>query len=226
MGVVVGLTEGRAKRVVILADGMTKDNHLEGRHMTEIGGEPLLPRTIRQFKEWATQVWVVCPRELGRQLDCFTLPAKDESDKFFGVDMIRKGLDHAVSPRTIIAFGDVWFTDEAHEVMAEGNGRSWAVYGRSHDPTGLGRWAEPFAIEVGKGMRLPMRNALEQVATYYMAGRWDRCTVWEWYYEMEGLHYWIEDPYNAHTGEHWVEINDETDDLDFQEDVERLRKVV
>lgn len=212
-------------KVIILADGQSEPGHLANRHMEEIGGEPLLLRTIRQFREHTKNIVVICPDELGDQLPVSSETAEDRSHAFFGVDMVRKGLNHLTEHRSLIVFGDVWFTDEAIQTIWEGGGQEWSVFGRSHD--GGKRWGEPFAIEVSHhSLHDPMMKAVEAAANHYMADHWPRCSFWEWYFEMEKMPYRIENFYDVKVGPHWVEINDETDDVDYWADLDRLRKMV
>lgn len=218
-------------RIVLLADGKTKDAHLgNSRLLTRINGRPLLVRTIRQFGEWA-DVALLSSDPLVReavkgQKHLFYVQAEDKSDRYFGVDMIRKGLTHAWNKRSIILFGDVVWTDEAVELVRKQQVDDWAVYGRSTNSEITGtRWAEYFAIEVNWGSREPAKRACDIVANHYMSKQWHRCTAWEWYYQMEQMSYDILNSRKVRTGPHWVEINDATDDIDTADDIERLRKI-
>ncbi len=109
--------------VVILADGKSKPQHLDNRYFLKIGKEELLPRTIRQFSAWAT-VWVATndPVIAGKVKGTRVVKPWDLSKSYHGIDMIRKGLTYAASQqRTIIVFGDVYFTDDAVAKIKEGN---------------------------------------------------------------------------------------------------------
>ena len=115
-----------ARRAVILADGKSKPQHLDDRHFMEVGGEPLIVRTIRQFKGFCEDVTVICPKDFFDELPwiqgVYHALGRGMEWAFFGADMIRKGLELCIDPRTIIVFGDVYFTDEAIDIIREGNG--------------------------------------------------------------------------------------------------------
>lgn len=213
-------------RVVLLADGKSKPNHL-GNHrlLTPISGEPLIARTIRQFSPFA-QVEVLTSDPTIRQAvkpDGF-LPGSDEANRFFAADMIRKGLEAFDGPRFVFVFGDVMFTDDAVDIIVNHAAKRWAVYGRSKVVSAkVAPYGEYFAVEVNTSRVVDAGfKALHVIAEKHRRGEWRRCTAWEWYFEMENLPYRIADSKNIQVGSHWVEINDDTDDIDLPQDLERL----
>lgn len=213
---------------IILADGESKGSHLQDRYFIEIGGEELLPRTVRQFSEWA-DVCVVSsnPSVIQGVSDVLVHSAPEPVANYYGADMIRKGLAFCGRDRNIIVFGDVYFTDDAVQAIQVGNNREWAVYGRSGASEATGApWAEYFAIEIASELaEVRAWESLFNIANYYTQRDWPVCTAWEWYYEMEDLPFWRKTD-RVRTGKHWVEIDDATDDIDLIEDVERIRKNV
>jgi len=212
-------------KAIILADGRSSPEHMEDRHFVEIGGEELLPRIIRQFSEFASVEVAASDPNIADRVDAPTVAPKDRSDKIAGLDMILKGLDLASRERNLIVLGDVYFSDEAISLIREGNGKTWAVYGRSKN-NDYKPYGEPFVFEV-KMKAIPQAyKALEVVLWHWATGGWDRRTPWEWYFEMEGLPYHIRRVNNIHTGEHWVEIDDHTDDVDYEKDIIGLQKAV
>jgi hypothetical protein len=221
----------RRTRVILLADGMSAAGHLEDRHLTQVGSKPLLLRSVQQFGEWARvgvatrndAIW----KAVSRQKNIYRILPEDLSDQYYGLDLVRKGLDAARGERSVVAFGDVYFSDQAIETIKNHEVDEWAMYGRSTDNKLTGcTWGEPFAFEVNPGSKGRAREALNMVVSYYLAGEWPRCSVWEWYYHMEKMPYNIPNPANCPTGPHWVEINDITDDVDFQRDLIGLRRAV
>lgn len=217
-------------RAVILADGFSTPRNWEDRYFCEIGGEQLLPRTIRQFSEWADTYVLTSNQSV---IDCLppgtaTLRGSDKSRTYLSIDMIRKGLENLGPDRTFIVFGDVYFTDEAVQTIREGTGRPWTVYGRSQgNPYTATPWAEYYVIEIADlGGAIHATEALRATVNHYVAGYWNTCKTWDWYYEMEGMPYFIEDVASVPTGPHWVEIDDLTDDVDFWGDMVRLNKAV
>jgi hypothetical protein len=224
-------TESRP-RVVLMADGRTAGNHLNnGRLLTPIKGVPLLIRTIQQFGEWANVAVLssdpVIRDAVKSQRSMMLIEDEDKSSQYHGVDFIRKGLNHCYKQRSLIVFGDVVFTDEAVEVIRTHKADDWAVFGRSTDSPITGTpWAEFFAIEVNWLAREHGKGAVEAVAGFYNTRQWPYCTAWEWYYHMEKMPYTSrENVKRVKTGPHWVEINDGTDDIDFEVDRINLMRV-
>ena len=216
-------------KVVILADGESTAQNLADRYFIDIDGEELLPRSVRQFSEWAdVDVLTSNYQVAGRLAGVRTVPGSDQRKTYLANDMIRKGLEQCGGERTIIVFGDVYFTDRAVQVIKKGNNRSWGVYGRSQSNPYTGTpWAEWFAFEVRDLVATHQGfAALKGTVKNYRSGAWPTCKTWDWYYEMEGMPYYIDDVANVPTGDHWVEINDLTDDIDFLGDALNLRRAV
>lgn len=215
-------------RVLILADGKSKEQHMGiERHLVKVDGIPLIGRTIRQFKAAGGMPHVITRnpqiRWVSRLNGAMTIVGSDRSEAFDGIDMIRKGLDHSRTMRSIIVFGDVVFTDDAVRRIMEHKPEGWAVYGRSASSKyGGSDWAEYFAISVGPLAKKQGYQAIETVVETFKKRMWHRITAWEWYYAMEGMPWNIHNARKVRTGRHWVEINDRTDDIDFESDVERF----
>lgn len=216
-------------RVVILADGRTKGVHLDNfRMLTRIKGQPLIVRTVYQFSKWANVCVVTSDPTIIEALrghPARILAGSDKSDYYGGVDMIRKGLDWCWNRRSFIVFGDVVWTDDAVAKLESSEIAEFAVYGRSGPSKLLGTpYAEYFAIGVNWAGREKGKQAVETVAKHYREGDWLQCTAWEWYHTMEGMPWEMPHPARPPIGEHWVEIDDATDDIDVNDDIERLRR--
>lgn len=215
--------------IVILADGKSKESHLDNhRLLTPINGEPLLERTMRQFGGALHRTVITSDPKITRLADAMgytVYPGSDQSGQYYGVDMIRKGLDVLFPTRNIILFGDVVFTEEAAAIIRANPTKDWAVYGRSGAGELTSPYGEYFAIEiVDREAYEQARKALQLVSAYHEAGEWYRASPWEWYFEMEQMPYYIRNPRNIDVGPHWVEINDATDDIDFESDIERVTR--
>lgn len=223
--------ESLKPRVLILADGKSKKDHMEDdRHLIPFRGVPLIARTIRQFHEAGGLVHVITSNEeiarVAKLNKAMVLPGSDKSDLYGGTDMIRKGLDYARNKRSIIVFGDVVFTNQAVRKIMRHEPDRWAVYGRSTaSKYGGSEWAEYFAISVGPLAKKQGYKALEKVAKMFNRRMWHRITPWEWYFEMEGMHWHVNHASRVKTGDHWVEIDDETDDIDFPQDAKNLKEL-
>lgn len=217
--------------VLLLADGRSKDHHIDSPYLEKFQGVPLIVRTIRQFTGRGHPVIVVTRRADVKEVTrsqrgiSFWEPTLDYSE-YGGVAMIPKALDRAWARQTLVVFGDVYFTDKAVEIISEPT-KDWYVYGRSTNNVWTGtQWAEWFAFSTHWGVRRQMRMAAKLVIQAYKEGTHHRATPWEWYYEMEGMPWLIRNPMHVETGPHWVEINDLTDDIDYKEDADNLRRVI
>lgn len=219
------------QQILILADGRSKDRHVDAPYTEMFQGFPLIVRTLRQFTSLGHEVIIISRRQDVKDVTRpqrrigYWEPVRDY-DEYLGVAMIPKALDRAWQPETTIVFGDVYFTDEAVQTISDHEG-DWAVFGRSTNNVWTGtQWAEWFAFHTHWGLRRQMRMAAKVVVKAYEEGSWHRCTPWEWYYEMEGMDWTIRNPMQVPTGPHWVEINDLTDDIDYKEDADNLRRVI
>lgn len=209
-------------RTVILADG-GRDVLAEwaggSRHLIDLEGEPLLERTVRQFSELGDVV-IVGPYDIppARRVDPISAP------EWGHIEMFAKGIPHlAENGRTNLVFGDVWFSDQAIDIVA-GHVDDWRVFGRPGPSKWTGtRWGEYFSFTLYPDNLPAFSRAMTAALQAYESGAHHRVTPWEVYYEMEGLPLKIRGK-KAHTGPHWVTIDDWTDDFDFIEDVERWRK--
>lgn len=211
--------------VLILADGRSNKDHMKNPYFLEVGGEPLIERTVRQFKDYGT-VYIIGEDPKFEDL-AHRIGGSDQSDKFFGIDMIRKALSAMSRPRTLVVFGDTYFTDEAVDIIKNHPKDDWYVFGRSGPSRFTNtNWAEYFAFFMPADKVARAWASMETVASFYMADEWYACTPWEWYHDMEDLHYHIQDQANVHVGPHWVEIDDLTDDVDFLADADELNEVL
>lgn len=209
-------------RTVILADG-GREQLAEwaggARHLIDLDGEPLLERTVRQFST-VGDVVIVGPYDIppARQADAIRAP------EWGHIEMFAKGLPHlAEAGRTNLVFGDVWFSDQAIDRIVATDG-DWRVFGRPGPSKWTGtRWGEYFCFTLYPEHVVMFRKAMMAALHAFASGVHHRVTPWEVYYSMEGLPLKIRGK-RAHTGPHWVTIDDWTDDFDFIEDVERWRK--
>jgi hypothetical protein len=127
-----------------------------------------------------------------------------------------------------VVFGDVYFTHEAVATIAGVRYPSWRVFGRSTDNPYTGTpYAEWFAFHIANPAEVGRaKDAWKKVADDFGNNRWYRASAWEWYYTMEGMSINNRDAANMPTGKHWIEINDITDDIDFQADVDRMNTML
>lgn len=212
-------------RAVILADGhATRWNDHLGipKHLARVDGEPIIHRAVRLLREeGVTDVRVVAPPDPRYDgPNHATVRARHnpdwrEADKFLSSQ-------HEWSPteRTLVLYGDVYFTKQAIRTIVQHDRRDWTLYGRfGRSALTGGKYAEVFAITFHPQHHTEFRDALLETVRLHLAGVTDRCGGWEAYRVMNGLrgrearHRSPQPKLRRH-----VEINDWTDDFDRPEE--------
>lgn len=205
-------------RVLIIAagDGTRWGNHLGvPKHLVEIDGEILLHRTVNQFLRYTDDVVVVAPEDQRYMIEGSTM--------FTPVQVNKKELDKFASSmsawsrdgRTVIVYGDVYFTDEAIEIIMT-NKDSWRYFCRSKPSTLTGKNAkEIFAIGFEAKDAPTIASAIKRL--------YNSNTVtggWSLFRELTlGRHNVdLKDVKMFEKGMH-VEIDDWTEDFDYPEDL-------
>jgi hypothetical protein len=205
-------------RVLIIAagDGTRWGNHRGvPKHLVEIEGEVLLHRTARQFLEYTSDVVIVGPDERylvgGASFYTPDISYRRELDKFAS-SMSQWNSEG----RTVIVYGDVYFTDEAIETIMT-NQDSWRYFCRSGASLVTGKTAkEIFAIAFNVEDKPLIASAIKKL--------YNSDTVtggWSLFRELTlGTHLLsTKDERMFQQGKH-VEINDWTEDFDFPEDLD------
>lgn len=119
--------------------------------------------------------------------------------------------------RTIILYGDVWFTERALDLIL----RPWSgpcFFGREHGSAVTGSpWGEVFAVSWDAGDASRLDRLLADVRAAQNAGQADVSAGWSLLRALQGT------PLQQHLvfSPWWVEINDATDDIDFPDDYAR-----
>ena len=116
-------------RVLILCAGEgSRWNNYTGvpKHKVMVEGEVLVERTVRQFLKYTDDIVIVAND------DSYSIPGttcyiakKDESHK--SMDKFLSSQEQWSDAKTIIVYGDVYFTDEAVELIAT-NDRKWCFF--------------------------------------------------------------------------------------------------
>lgn len=182
--------------------------------------EPLLGRTLRLLAERAIRdVWVTAP--IGAD-EAYVRLADAH-----GARCVARGAarDEFVSTRdlwspvgrTLILYGDVWFTEEALDtVLCPWPGARF--FGREHGSAVTGApWGEAFAVSWEAGDVLLLDELLADVRAAQDRGQADASAGWSLLRALQGT------PLQHHIalGPWWVEIDDATDDIDTPGDYEK-----
>jgi len=213
------------KAIIIAAGEATRwGNYLNTpKHLIEIDGEPLLHRTVRLLKaNGVSQVYVVSKDDERYQIPGATqyiaqlnYKQNADADKFLSSKALwnRNG-------RTIVLYGDVYFTEAAIKTIIGYQEKSWTLFCRKRASKLTGTpWGECFAQSFYPEDIPKHEAALHRVAKLYKDKIIDRCGGWEHYRAMVGF------PDNKIRSKlfngHCVEIDDLTDDFDYPEDYDR-----
>jgi hypothetical protein len=213
--------------IIIAAGDATRwGNHLNvPKHLVKVDGEPILNRTIRLLNErGVTQVYVVGPDDDRYRIDGSELyiPKKNkhnlDADKFLNSEPLWN-----TDGRTIVCYGDVFFTDEAMDTIVFSEIKDWTLFCRFDKSTYTGTpWGECFAQSFYPEHIKQHKDALLHIAELRRHKKILRCGGWEHYRVMCGVE---DSKLNKHFRHgNAVNIDDWTDDFDFPDDYNRFIK--
>jgi hypothetical protein len=211
--------------IIICAGDGTRWNNHQGvpKHLLKIEGEILVERLVKQLRVYEeTKIKVVVKEKdkrykiKGSKLFVADLNKENvDADKFLSSEKLwnKKG-------RTIVFYGDVWFSDEAIKRIMGHDDEDWILFGRHHASKITGcPWGECFAQSFLPHSISEHKQNLHKIASEYKNGNLKRCGGWEHYRAMAGLEL------NDHIiGERFFNIDDYTDDFDLPEDLSRWNR--
>jgi len=207
--------------IIIAAGEATRwGNHLGvAKHFVPIDGTPILERTVSQLNRHDIKPYIVANTDEydlpGARLYKPThQPLNHDADKFLNSEDLWNTFG-----RTIVLYGDVFFTDEAMSTIVEHKGEDWVLFGRRGPNRFTGTEAgECFAQSFYPKDLGDHRTALKYIAMLKRNNKIIRCGGWEHYRAMEGLPI---DPLKGNPkGERFIKIDDWTNDFDFPADYE------
>lgn len=208
------------KVIIAASGGQTKWNGHLGvpshfAPLTRHGGKPLILRTIERVLRYTNDVHITTPAD-ARYAD---LPGNKHivfGDRPSEYAACRDLWDE--EGRTVLLLGDVFFSDLAMERILRYNKRQYMVFGRFGPSTITGTpYGEIFAASWWPEQHEEMDAKLNLVHRTRAAGTITRPPGWML------LRSWQGTPLNKHRvdAKYFMEINDETDDIDFPVDYER-----
>jgi hypothetical protein len=218
-------------RAIIIAAGEATrwDNYLGiPKHFAKLNGEPLLERTIRLLKNEGLTKDEIIVVSHDYKLDT-ALNYRPDPQLHIEYSDASKFLDSTdlwdKAGRTLIIYGDVYFTEKAMHTIVSYPLKDWRLFcrpGRSKH-TGT-RWGECFAISFYTKDHEKALRELHRIARLKNIGHIDRCGGWEWVRAMHGLpDERIRKPHLV-TCPLYFTIDDMTDDIDYPEDYDRLKE--
>jgi len=209
--------------VIIAAGDGTRWGDYGGhpKHFAVVDGEPILHRTVRLLQRDDVKVLVVGPDDRykveGSEL---YVPEHDpdvfDADKFLS----SRALWHP-DGRTIVVYGDVYWTDEAMTRVLDWPSWDWVLFGRAFESRLTGTpYGECFAQSFGSHAIADHEAALRRIVDLYRRGLIPRCGGWEHYRAMIGI---PDGLMSRHlVGDRFANIDDWTDDIDYPNEWERL----
>ena len=212
-------------KIVILAGG---DSERFGgpKHLSEILGEPLLKRTLRLLIELCShEITVVTPPNL---LAAYSVIENEQItylersgpclQKLVQIEPLLVGADHYS-----VLLGDVFFTRQALNSIIANDSKEVVFYCR-YGPSLVSErnWGEIFGLSFSNSLKDELIEAARMAHAFFRHGLVSRDAIWEVAKLYGGV------PINllqTHPKlESYFEINDHTDDVDYPEDVARIRE--
>lgn len=182
------------------------------KYLAPVEGVPILTRTENQLKSHGVSKIIIVKKQKSVK------PGIDEIDKFYGA------ADHwNPDGRTIILFGDTYYTDEAIKAIVEYPADDWAVFGRPSGSKLTGKpYGELYALVFHDKHSDDILANLRRAERLWLENRISRINTWTLYRLMVNL---PETLLNAHVilpDYHFVEVNDMTEDFDYPHDYDRF----
>lgn len=201
--------------VIAAGEGTRWNNYLGKRkHFIEIDGETIITRTVRLAGQFSSKVYVVGSSDDFR-INGSTLfrpelnPLDNDADKFLNSASLwnQEG-------RTVVLYGDVYFSDDAMQRIMEFQPREWTLFARFGPSKLTGkRYGECFAQSFYPEHIVEHLAQLRNIVSARLKGKIKRCGGWEHYRSMERL------PLEKHQRKgRFVEIDDWTEDFDQPSD--------
>lgn len=207
-------------RVIIIAagDAVRWNNHLGiPKHFAPVDGEPIIYRTTRQLKEYPDLEVFVVGTDERYDIDGSTLyiPNKNSNNRGLDKFLSSKELWLGVG-RTIILYGDVYFTDEAMKHIIAEPTQGFTLFARPFNSVLTGSGGECFALSFYNADS-KLDYAIERCSDLLSRGIIDRDGGWEVYRAYIDI---PDELMNKHlvSNQNFFAINDWTDDFDFPED--------
>ena len=202
-------------RVLILAAGdATRWQNHRGtpKHRLIIEDEVLIERTAKQFLKYTNDVVTVVQKNAHQVEGCsMYVPGQSRNLK----DMAKFMSSQTIwsDDRTVLVFGDVYFTDEAVETIMSDT-QQWRFYLRKEASEITGKpWREIFGLSFDASFNKDMNTAILRVVSRNIA-----FSSGGWHLLMELLR--TEDRDKLFTTDDHINIDDWTEDFDFPKDLD------
>lgn len=191
------------------------------KHLVEIHGERLIDRTARLFAEHGDVHVVARDERYATAHSTLYRPRLD--DRNFGADKFVSSRElWSRDERTLVVYGDVFFTESAVARIVSWPHESWYLFARpGHSSVYGGDRGECFAQSFYPRDIPDHLAALREIIRARRRRHIGEIGGWTHYRAMEGFFL------DTHTiGPRLVQIDDATDDIDYPDDYDRIRAVV
>lgn len=225
---VVNMAQPTRFIIIAAGDGTRWGNYLgTTKHLAVLNGQPIIYRTIDLLRANGVSyddIFVVSKdynllivNNYRPKLN----PRNFDADKFLSSSKLwnKEG-------RTVIVYGDVYFSEDAIKTIIESEEKDWRLFCRptASKITGTPH-GECFAISFYPHDHKYCYARLRQLVHLYNGRVLERIGGWEWARLISGIK-------PARLKKHqeelplYINIDDETDDIDYPEDYDRLKEVV
>lgn len=204
-------------RAIIIAAGEGTrwgDYGGKAKHFAEVDGEPIVFRLVRLLRKYGVEAIYVVANSDEYQIDGSILfkptlnPDNFDADKFLSSEELWNK-----SGRTLVFYGDVFFSEDCIKEIVESPRTDWLLYARPYGSrlTGKG-YGECFCQSFYNHQIADHKAALRRIRDLYGRGIIKRCGGWEHYKAMIGLPDSLMDRHIV--GEKLINIDDWTEDFD------------
>lgn len=219
-------------RAIIIAAGEAtrwKNHTGTTKHFAVLNGQPIIHRTIDLLRANGVaydDIYIVSKDyNLPYGNNYHIVPNYEQNgdaDKFLSsADLWAK------DQRTVIIYGDVYFSEKAMHRIVHYQNTGWRLFCRPTASAITGtKWGECFAIQLYPQHHQLTLDKLHHIAMLHRTGAISRCGGWELARAM------MNKPDNKIRHPHvlysplYVVIDDETDDIDYPDDYDRLKQVL
>ena len=204
--------------IICAGEGGRWDNYLGvSKHFAPVDDEPILHRMVRLLNEYDITPWVVGNTNeylvKGSILYLPTLnPDNEDADKFLS----SQDLWDDEEGRTIVFYGDVFFTEEAMARIVNFEGKDWVMFGRSK-ASEITRcpYPECFALSFYAEHIPEQLDAFKRAIEHYFVAKLEKPGGWGLYQQMRSKRV-------DNFQDRFENIDDFTEDFDFPVDYDEF----
>lgn len=213
----------RTAIVVAAGNGSRWNNYMNiPKHMVVIEDkQPIIERTVEQIQRHGADIFVVADEEIVKGVPNEkpeNKPEYSEANKLLSSMRLwnQEG-------RTIIFFGDAYYTESAVNTVMSHEDNGFTVFGRAFGSNFTGKeYGEIYALSFYPEDKDRMMFAMNRINQLEKRGVIEKANVWALYRAMLKL---PDDLMHMHiVGNHFINIDDWTEDFDYPEDYEKFIK--